>query len=205
MIAHEEFEEDCKCHGGDHGKSGRGEEAQHHRENIADGIQNTVTEIVERYRRFAITIDDEIGVLEDFPGTLDAGGQCKLCGKTPARTNEVHQPIEDEAMHNVGEGVPVGNVLRIFGTVDDAMPELDTSTFADGFTTHGEQDDGEDECEGEGPEKARASHDDAIARMPTSVKAVPLRHACGVPPLPQAGEDKYFFLARFRESGIAKR
>ena len=51
------------------------QEAAHHRGDVADGIDDAVAVVVERDRRFAIAIDDEVGVLENLPPRLDYHGK----------------------------------------------------------------------------------------------------------------------------------
>jgi hypothetical protein len=42
---------------------------------------------------------------------------------------------------DVGEGVPVRDVLGVFRTHDNAMPKLDGAAFANRLTAHEQQDD----------------------------------------------------------------
>ena len=62
------------------------------------------------------------------------------------------------------------------------MPELDGGAFANRFTTHAEQDDGEDKCKREGPDEWREAeagqrHADCLSTdRASSVKTVHFRH-----------------------------
>ena len=70
----------------------------------------------------------------------------------------MHQSVEDEAMDDVGERVPVRNVLGIFRTLHHPMPEFDSATFANGLTTHSKQDDREDKGKRERPDDRREAN-----------------------------------------------
>ena len=55
------------------------------------------------------------------------------------RGQQPQQPIEDEAVDDVGGRVPVGDVLGVLRAHHHAMPELHIAAFADGLAAHGEQ------------------------------------------------------------------
>lgn len=88
-------------------------QTRHHCENVADRIQYAVAIVVERDRRLAIAVDDEVGVLENFPGAFHHGRRRKSGREGPARRNEVREAIENEAMDDVRGRVPVTDVLGI--------------------------------------------------------------------------------------------
>ena len=124
------------------GHARRGVEANHHGRDITHRVDDTVTVVIQRDRGFAVTIDDEIRILENFPGTFDCDGETEAQGERPFLSNEPEQAIEKEAVDDVGRGVPVAEVLGVFRTHHHAMPKFDIAAFADGFTPHGQKNDG---------------------------------------------------------------
>ena len=59
-----------------------------------------------------------------------------------ARKDQPQQRIEQEAVDDVREGVPVGNLLRILRALHDAVPELDVAALADRRAAHRVEDGG---------------------------------------------------------------
>src|SRR5690606_12145766 len=81
-------------------------------------------------------------VLEDPPSRLEDRRQYEPQPRAPAEagTDQPEQPVEREAVNDVREGVPVGDVLRVLRTRDDAVPHLDVAALADGYAAHREED-----------------------------------------------------------------
>jgi hypothetical protein len=128
-----------------HGQAGRGVKANGRGDDVADRIDDAVTKIIQSDRGFAVAADDEVGVLEDFPGAFDHEGKAKAQGDRPFFPDEPEQGVEKEAMDDVGGRVPVTEMLGIFRTHHHSMPELDVATFADGFTAHRQENDSDEQ------------------------------------------------------------
>ena len=113
-------------------------------------VDHAVAVVVERDRRLTVPVDDEVGVLEDLPSPFDGDGQDEPEPERPAASNEPQESVEGEAVDDVRERVPVGQVLRVLRAVHDAVPQLDVTALADRDAAHGQQD-----GRGQGNEPAR--------------------------------------------------
>jgi hypothetical protein len=84
----------------------------------------------------AVAVDDDVGIFDDFPRGFEQDAEREPRSKRRARQRQPNQKIERETVNDVREGVPIENVLRIFRTVDDTVPELDVAASADGHAAH---------------------------------------------------------------------
>src|SRR4029453_12398185 len=107
-----------------------------HRHDVRQRVDDTVAVVIERDRRVAATVDDEVGVLDDLPRGLDEHRQDKPGGNTPPTADQPKQQVEGKPMNDVGERVPIRQVLRILGALHEAVPQLDASALADRHASH---------------------------------------------------------------------
>ena len=89
----------------------------------------------------AIPVDDQRRVLEDLPRRFEhhREQQPKTQRPSKAPTDRPEQQVESEAVNDVGKGVPVGEMLRILGAEDNAVPRLDVAALADWHAPHRQQ------------------------------------------------------------------
>jgi hypothetical protein len=78
----------------------------------------------------AVAVDDEVGVLDDLPGDLDQQRQGEPQLERPAAPDEPENPVQTKAVDDVGQGVPVGDVLGVLRARHVAVPELDIAALA---------------------------------------------------------------------------
>ena len=102
-------------------------------------LMHAVAVVVERDRGFAIPIDDERRVLEDLPAAFDEERCQQPHADRPAPRDEPQRAVESEAVNDVRERVPVGQVLRVLRAEHDAVPQLDVAALADRHSAHPEQ------------------------------------------------------------------
>ena len=57
----------------------------HHRQDVAHRVEDAVAVVVERDRRLAVAIDDDVGVLEDLPARLEQHRQRAAAAPTGQR------------------------------------------------------------------------------------------------------------------------
>ena len=80
------------------GQTRCGEKADYHCDNVTHGIDDAVAKVIERDRCLAVTIDDEIRVLKNFPGAFDYNGKAKPDSERPFPADKPEQAVEEEAM-----------------------------------------------------------------------------------------------------------
>src|SRR5207248_4560936 len=49
----------------------------------------------------------------------------------PEPADEAEQGIKENPVDDMGEGIPIAEMLRVAGAVDGAFPQLDVAAFAD--------------------------------------------------------------------------
>ena len=101
-----------------------------------------VAAVMQRDRLGAVTVDDEVCVLDNLPGHLDGDGHKQPRAERFARKQEPQHEIEDESMQDVRERVPVEQLLRVFRTAHVPDPEADRVAGADRRAPHRVEDEG---------------------------------------------------------------
>ncbi len=83
-------------------------------------------------------------ILGDLPGALDDDGEQQRGAEGDRQAGDTadqpEQPVEQEAVDDVGEGVPVGDVLGVLGGEHLSLPELHIAAFADRLAAQRQQD-----------------------------------------------------------------
>src|SRR5262245_30597373 len=90
------------------GQTGGEPEAEDHGANVAQGVDDAVAEVVEGRGVGAVAVDDEGRVLEDLPAALGGDGDEAARAEGEAPGGEPEDPVEAEAVEDVGERVGVG-------------------------------------------------------------------------------------------------
>jgi hypothetical protein len=135
-VADTEFEDESEGHDHPYRKPARHHKSQHHRKRVRHRIDDAVAVIVERDRAGAVALDNQRAVLEKLPAALDDDRKCQPEPDRRAREQSPRQRVEQEAVDEVRECVPVGNMLGILRTLHDAVPQLDIAAFADRRSAH---------------------------------------------------------------------
>src|SRR5260221_5373865 len=204
IVADRPADEELERHGERDGRGCRQgpgkDEADDHESGIRQRIDDAVAVIVERDRRGAIALDDERRVLHHLPGGFepDREHQRRGKGQRPAPANEAEQRIEENAVDDMSERIPIAEMLRVAGAVDGPFPQLDIAAFADrGMPLYGEPErlqrhDGEDEQRADAPGAVAATcdHRGAIIGKASSIPVLGPRRsyrlsAPGLSPLPR--------------------
>ena len=92
-------------------------------------VDDTVARIALRERLLAIVVDDHRRIFNDFPRHLYADRERETQRERHAGKEKPQREIEQEAVDDMAEPVPIGEVLGVPGAEHHAFPELDGATL----------------------------------------------------------------------------
>lgn len=123
-VGRENLEEQCKrqC---DFPRQSRGKEkAECHPGDIGHRVDNAIAGIAIRHGHFAIAVDNDRRVFENFPSALDQYRRTQRKPQRPFLQQQPAQPEKDEAMDDMAHRVPIGQMLAVLRALHDAVPQL---------------------------------------------------------------------------------
>ena len=124
-------DDDHSDHDPDLGKPGDHESNSGHG-HIADGVEDAVADIAEGDGGFAVAVDDEGRILEEFPARFDEESDEEAVLHGQAAGDEPEEAVENHAVDDVGERIGVGYPLGILTGPDIAIPPAERAVGTEG-------------------------------------------------------------------------
>lgn len=100
--------------------------ANNNHPNITDRIEDTISDIPESNGRLTVPIDDNRGIFEQFPSSLEQESSEKFIFQRESTSNEPEKGIKENTVNNVRKGIRIGNTLRIFTSPYITIPPAKT-------------------------------------------------------------------------------
>ena len=115
---------------------------RHAKEDVAHGIEHAVAVVIQRGRFRAVAVDDERGVFQHLPRGFEPNGEEQAEAERPfAPPRQPGQPVQNQSLDNVGERIPIRDLLGILRAVHRAggqkrmRPHLQMSTRPISYST----------------------------------------------------------------------
>lgn len=92
-------------------------------DDIAHGVGDSITFVAQADGYFAISLNDKLSVLKEFPQTFDADGNPQTPDYEDSRKRPADQAAEHNAMQYMRKAVRIKQVLGSMRTPDVAIPQ----------------------------------------------------------------------------------